>query len=527
MPDKKTATVGETVAEGGLSTFGSGAHSDDTTESKDSYPTNPSSQMLAQIQALAEAAKVEPPQAPAAGGEPGGSLSKFLYTASLSDEGNAQCVNRLYAGQFLHNEAFGWLYWTGSHWTTEGAEAALDRAAVATLLSRIEAASQPETMEDGGKVRKFCLPNKGRVQGAEHMLSSLVVSHPNQFDNEPDLLNCANGVINLRTGQLIAHNPSQRFTYCSPVEYKPAADYSLWLGFLEAAVGTEQAAYLQLAVGYTLSGHTREEVLFYLFGPPRAGKGLFTETLQAVLGSPLAKEVNFGTFTAQRTGDSQNFDLAPLKPCRLVAASESNSYERFNEAKLKALTGGNEVYAAFKHRDLFNYRPQFKIWLSSNQPANADPDDDAVWGRLRLIEFPHSHLGAEDKLLKERMRAPAVLESVLAWAVAGAAKWYALGSQGLSEPATSEALKKEQRESIDAVAMWLDECCLLADGQQAPKGSFTSSSTLYSNYEGWCKRSGVEPKKAKGLSVALIKKGYKPDRDNTGARGFRGLSLKS
>lgn len=521
MPEKQSHPAGNQVAASGLNTNGNGLQPHSSTESAELYPTNSMGQMVAELQALADAAKVEAPPAPAAGG-PSGDLNKFLYTASLSDEGNAQCINRLYPGHFLYNDAFGWLHWTGSHWDQEGAEAALDRATVVTLLSRIEAASQPDTFEEGGKLRKFCLPNKGRVQGAEHLLQSLVVAQPSQFDTEPDLLNCANGVVDLRTGQLIAHDPGQRFTYCSPVDYKPAASSDQWISFLDAAVGAEQAEYLQLAVGYTLTGHTREEVLFYLYGPSRAGKGLFTETLQAVLGSPLAKEVNFGTFTAQRTGDSQNFDLAPLKACRLVAASESNSYERFNEAKLKALTGGNEVYAAFKHRDLFNYRPQFKIWLSSNQPANADPDDDAVWGRLRLIEFPHSHLGSEDKMLKTRMKAPAVLEGVLAWAVRGAMQWYALGSKGLSEPAASASLKGEQRESLDAVGAWVEERCMLGEIY------FSAFTDLYQNYEKWCKDSGVEPKRSKGLSTALQRKGFKTGRRSDNGkqvRGFSGLQL--
>lgn len=452
---------------------------------------------------------------------------KLLLTAGHSDEGNAICVARLYDGRFSFNEAFGWSAYDGRAWQIDHAEKVLERAIVHTLVKRIEAASQPEEFEKHDKLRKFCLPNRGRIEGAKYALSSRVVIDPGTFDAEPDLLNCRNGIVDLRTGELTPHASSQRFMHCTNVAYRPGADPRAWLTWLHEAVGEEQAKWLQLAVGYTLTGHTREEVLFYLFGPSRAGKGLFTETLKAVLGSPLAKEVNFGTFTAQRTGDSQNFDLAPLKPCRMVAASESNSYERFNEAKVKALTGGNEVYAAYKRHDLFNYRPQFKIWLSSNQPVNADPDDDAVWGRLRLVEFPHSHLGSEDKLLKEHMRAPVVLEGVLAWAVAGAIQWYRLGSQGLSEPATSIELKREQRESLDAVAMWIDECCMLGDGDLAPRDVFTASSALYSSYEGWCRHSGVEPKKAKGFGQALMRKRFMPGRDSSGARGFKGLKLKN
>ena len=263
-------------------------------------------------------------------------------------------------------------------------------------------------------------------------------------------------------------------------------------------------------------------MLFYLFGPPRAGKGVFTETLRVLLGSPLATEVNFGTFTEQRSGDSQNFDLAPLQPARFVAASESNAYERFNEAKVKALTGGNEVWCAFKHKTHFNYRPRFKVWLSSNQPVNADPDDDATWARIRLIEFPYSMAGKEDKQLKERMRSPAALEGVLAWAVQGAMRWFALGSTGLTEPGTSLALKAQQREILDAVGMWIDECATVGSHH------FTAGSELYKSYEGWCKSSGVSAKQQRGLTEALKRKGYRYDRVRQGTqvlRGFYGLKV--
>ena len=463
------------------------------------------SDLLGELGALLADAKVEPADAMTAGKvQRSAELSEFLLSAGYSDEGNAQAVARLFDGRFLHSEALGWVYHTGSHWDTENAEAAIDRAIVATLIARIEEASRPENFETHDGLRKFCTPNKSRVMNAKGMLTSIVATTPAAFDAEPDMLNCRNGVLDLRSGALVAHDPSQRFMHCTSVDYRPNANQDVWQSWLKDAVGNDAADWLQLAVGYSITGHTSEEVLFYLYGAPRSGKGTFTETLLALLGSPLAKEITFATFTAQRVGDTQNFDLAPLKPCRLVAASESNTYERFNEAKVKAITGGNQIYCAFKHKTHFGYRPQFKVWLSSNQPANADPDDDAVWGRLRMIEFPHSHLGAEDKRLKQRMRSRAVLEGVLAWAVAGAMRWYALGSAGLSEPASSVALKAQQRGDLDNVGAWLEECT--TQGIHAP------ASRLYQSYEQWCKAIGTEPKRQKAFGVSLIRKGFKPDR---------------
>lgn len=449
----------------------------------------------------------------------GDDLTESLLLGDTHDEQNALCVKHLHPG-FARNEALGWLWYNGKRWGGDDAEARLDRAIVDTLLLRIKTAIAKGVDERGKLIHKDvangCLPNAGKIRGAKYNFSSLVTIPESEFDARPDMLTCQNGVIDLRTGELHPHAPDYLLSHCANAEYDRGTDYSQWVNWLTSTVGKEQADWLQLAVGYSLTGHTKEEILFYLYGPPRSGKGTFTEALLSLLGAPLAKEVEFSTFTADRDGDTQNFDLAPLKPCRVVLASESNSYERFNEAKVKRVTGGNEVYCAFKHHSHFNYRPQYKIWLSSNQPINADPDDDAVWGRLRLVEFPNSYLGKEDTNLKRRMKSPAMLSAVLAWAVAGAMRWYALDGKPLPETPTGSGRKAEQREDLDYVQAWLNE------ERPFQIDAFVASSKLYDSYLNWCKANGVEPKKAKGLGQSMTRKGYRQDRTRNG-RGFTRL----
>lgn len=454
-----------------------------------------------------------------------GKQKDTLLNAGINDEGNADCVLAIHGKTFLYSETLGWLHYDGRKWTTEESESKVDRAIVAMLEERVKTALQTGNMEAYSTLIKFCIPNKGRVQGCKYMLQSKVSVSYEAFDRDPDMLNCRNGVVNLRTGEIIPHSCEQRFTYCTSVDYKPNADYKIWEEWLIEALGGHYEAYhyMQIAVGYSLTGHTSEEILFYLFGPPRSGKGTFTEVLLALMGAPVAKEVDFGTFTARRTGDSQNFDLAPLRPCRFVAASESNAYERFNEAKVKALTGGNEVYCAFKHRDHFSYRPQFKIWLSSNQPVNADPDDDAVWGRVRVLEFPNSHLGDEDKSLKHNMKTTAVQEGVLAWSVQGAIAWYKLGQKGLPEIQQSRTVKDAHRNDNDHTQTFIDECLVVGDVY------FIACDRLFPEYSNWCERNGVEPKKQKGLTQSLKKKGFFDDRRRINGvlkRGIVGIALR-
>jgi putative DNA primase/helicase len=442
-------------------------------------------------------------------------LAQYLRTAGTDDEANAQCVVRLWPDRFAHNAALGWLAYDGRKWSPN-ADSDLDRAVVEMLRKRVNAASD----QGFDSVRKFCAQNSGRLDGCKRLLSSLVHTLPDVIDAKPDLLNCPNGVIDLRTGELRPSSPDDLLTHCVAVPFDPAADRSIWCNWLAETVDKETADYLELAVGYSLTGRTNEEALFYVYGPPRSGKGVFLETILSLLGRPIAQEVMFSTFTARRDGDSQNFDLAPLKSCRFIAASESNSYERFNEAKVKSITGGSEVYCAHKHKDFFGYRPQYKIWLSSNEPVNADPDDDAVWSRIRVIEFPNSRLGSEDKTLKTRLRTPEALAGLLSWAVEGAVRWYRLAPHGLPELSSSAAIKAEHRELVDNIGAWLAE--------NTVKAEFSTVSTLYSDYTAWCTSNGVTPKQQKAFTLALRRKGYAYDvRKLSGktVRGFSGLAV--
>jgi len=443
------------------------------------------------------------PSAPSIASQTQAGNPNYLLDEGVHDEGNALCVRQRYDGSFLYNDALGWLTHTGKFWKTDGAETDLERAITETLIARMQSALHSGQVQQHGDIMKKCIPNANAVRSAKAQFRSLCYVSHEIFDMEPDLLNCTNGIIDLRTGQLESHTTSQRFTHCATVDYKPDADYTEWVNWLSDATSVDVCDWLQMAIGYSLTGHTREEILIYLFGPPRSGKGLFTEVFLALLGAQLAKEADFTTFTADRTRDTQSFDLAPLRGCRLIAASESKAYERFNEAVVKRVTGGNVIRCAFKHQTHFEYKPQFKIWLSSNQPVNADPDDDAVWGRVRIVEFPNSHLGKEDKSLKERMRSQGMLEGVLAWAVAGAIRWYQLGSKGLPELPTSSSVKHKQRAELDHVQQWLDERCDLSDSQY-----FAPNKDIRSSYETWCQENGVSEKKSKGLTQSLIKKKF-------------------
>jgi putative DNA primase/helicase len=448
----------------------------------------------------------------------------YLLDLDASDRGHAAAVLHRYPDQVKYTGAVGWLVWNGTHYETDS-EARVGQMIADTLQARREAAVKGEHSEKNEQIIRQCVTNHMRMRDVKAELSDLAHAKIKDFDSTPDLLNVENGVLNLRTGQLTPHQPGQLFTYCLETRWNPNASPDQWAAFVRGAVkgGEEMVSFLQRAVGYSLTGHTREEHMFYIYGPSRAGKGVFVETLRALLGGSLSAGVPFTTFTQKREG--QNFDLARLKASRLVVASESSRYQRLNGEMVKDITGGGAIAASFKHKDTFEYKPDFKIWVTSNFPVNGDPDDDALWGRIHVVEFPNSHLGNEDTGMKARMQSQECLEGLLVWAVKGAQAWYEEGR--LVAPAVSTEAKDTHREQADSVGLWLAECCEVGEGK------FTATRRARASYEQWCEENGFEAKGAKTFNESLTRRGMgtnKPGRDSDYGRGepckgIKGLAL--
>lgn len=421
-----------------------------------------------------------------------------LLTAGAHDEGNASVTFGRVKDKIAYCEALGWLRYTKGYWETELAEPAVEDEIVEALKARRMAAAEVQN-ESVMKASRLEAPS---VMRTKTLLKRKVAVGISEFDTSLDELNCPNGVLDLRTGKLSPHHWKKRFTYCLPVRYIPGADQTFWTQWLLHTTGGKQEIvdYLQTAVGYTLTGRVREEVMFYIYGPARAGKGVFTETLIAMLGGrPLATEVDIDMFMTNSNSSSIGFSLAALKAARFVAASESRENEWINAKNVKRWTGRNYITCAHKYGRDFTYQPQFKIWLTSNFPLQMDADDAAAWGRVRLLEFPISHMGHEDKMLKSKMLEPRVLEGILAWAVEGSIKWYQTKEKGLQTPKEVEVNVQEAHSSVDFVTSWLEEQVEVTNNEE----DIVPSDVYYPEYEDWCKDNGVHAKSLRSLNKSL------------------------
>ena len=435
------------------------------------------------------------------------------------DAGNGDALAHVLGERYLYSEYAGWLRWTGTHYERENAERLLEKDAVAVLRRRRAAAA----LAGKESVVQAAKPSMQRVRAAIARLASLKVVSIASFDQHPHLLNARNGVIDLRTGEILAHETSYRFTACINAEYYPQADRTEWVNWLRENVrgGDEVVQWLQSWLGYAITGSTALEQLAYIYGPTRSGKGTLTETLLALMGG-LAKTADFATFT--RGDDHQNFDLAALRGARLVISGEGMRASELNAARIKKLTGGDEVSCAFKHRDIFTYRPQYKLVLVSNHRLNVDVDDGAAWARVRVVEFPNSHLEHEDIRLKERMKRPENLRGVLAWLVEGAKRFYEHIAHGqrIPVPKAVKDATSEHRDALDFVGQWMAERLV-----ETEEGR-TNARECWKDYNNWCSENGVmHPKGIKAFREALEKRGVTFERTNQQRGVMKGWALKT
>lgn len=380
---------------------------------------------------------------------------------------------------------YGWLSWTGTHWSSDGAETLARHYVSESLRSRHCAAID---LDD--KVQaKATMPSATRTKAALWFMENLKAARLAGPESVGHLLNCRNGTIDLRTSTLQRHNRNDTFTWEIGLDYDPAALDSpaakYWVELLHGWLGSsEQVAYLQRAIGYSITGETKEEVFFILQGPGRSGKTTIVSTIATILGAPLARATSFSTFCDYER-DSKRFSMAAFRASRFVMASEASRRTRFNESTIKLVTGREPIEAAFKGRDAFTYWPSFKIWLTTNFVPRADVNDDAFWSRCRIIQTKQSFIGKEDKDLKDRLLAPASQQAILAWAVAGARDWYlnGLGTSIEVSDATEGA-----RLEMDNVADWMNACCELGD----PNEFSATDIELYSSYINYLENEGLE-----------------------------------
>lgn len=465
-----------------------------------------------------EALGLRPRGTPSRVGDATGTQSLFRHFPR-SDAGNAELLAHLYGERVRYDHRQGkWYIWQGQHWD-EDIDGEIARLALETVRTRYREAERLDDLGHRQGEARFAITSENRSR-LEALLAQARSLHPiassgATWDRDPLLLGVKNGVVDLSTGRLRPGRPEDEIRLFTPIEFESGATCPRWEQFLAEVFeeDTELVAFARLAVGYTLTGRTDEQCLFLLHGQGANGKSVFLSLLRELLGSH-AYNAPFSTFELRGRTDITN-DLAALAGRRLVTASETNEGTRLNEARIKALTGGDPVTARFLYGEHFTFKPQAKIFLAVNHLPVVEDLSLGFWRRVRLLPFNRTFTTDADPKLEEKLRTE--LPGILAWAVSGTVSWQA---SGLGAPSSVLAATKSYREASDPLADFLEECLTL----DPPRS--VGSAEAYGAYQSWAKAQGMTDREMLTLTAFGRKMGdrFASKKTKTGKR-FLGVGL--
>jgi putative DNA primase/helicase len=424
-----------------------------------------------------------------------------------------------------------WLVWTGTHWQrdTSGEVIRLAKQTIKRLARQVEQLDETQARALLAHIKSSLSMTKLKAMVECAQSEDGIAIQPEALDQDPWLLNCANGTLDLRTGILRPHQQADLLTKCLTIPYEPDATCPTWQAFLWRIMGGSQGpddpdmsvgalearqraddrakaliAYLQEAAGYTLTGSTREQCLFLCHGPTKTGKSTYLATMRALTG-PYGTHADIQTFMHKDRPEIRN-DLADLAGARYVYAMESQEGKRLADGLVKQLTGGTDaVKARFLFQEYFEFKPQFKVYIGTNHLPKVKVDDDAIWERVRRIPFT-VQIPKEDRDRSLDLKLRNELPGILAWAVQGCLAWQQRGR--LDEPQPVLEATQAYRAEMDTVARFLEECCRFADQFRIKMGE------LHGAFLTWCEGTGVQTMTLVEFGKCLDTKGIEKKTSN-------------
>ena len=396
----------------------------------------------------------------------------------ISDDELARRFTGRHGDDFRHVATLGrWFKWSGSHWKQEDSLAVVDAARASCRLDLGQALVDLEKPHERKQLRSKlgAAPTVFAVERLARSDRRHAVT-VDALDADPWHLNTPGGLLDLRTGALRPSNPSDLITKSTAAA--PMPDYPIFQRVLERALpDVEVRDYVQRLIGYCISGVVREHIVALCYGAGGNGKSVIFNAVRYALGDygvTLGSEV-----LMESHNDRHPTEIAVLRGARLALCSEVDSGRRWNEARLKRLSGGDPITARLISRDPFEFQPSHKLIMLANAKPGLRTVDEAIRRRIQLIEFSQTiPPDQRDPTLPEKLKAEA--GGILTWALKGCLDWQA---DGLRPPQAVLDATDRYLDQQDAVAEWMRDCCRLIGDE--------SLTTLHGSYRDWCRANGV------------------------------------
>jgi putative DNA primase/helicase len=447
-------------------------------------------------------------------------MSKLIQIPSIeildSDIANAKRLGVRHGKNLKFTPERGWLVWDGQRWAVD------DRSIQVQAFAKDTAVAIVEEIEDA-RDRDALMKHAKRSQsksGVEAMIW-LTRSEPGiaarltDFDKNAWALNVRNGTLDLRTGILRPHAREDLISNLVNVDFDPNAECELWDAFLWRVThrNDDLYAYLWRFVGHLLAGDTSDQSLHFLYGLGANGKSVFCEVLMRLLGE-YAMVASSDMIMIRSHGGIPN-DIARLRGKRAAFMNETTQGARFDEAKLKDLTGGDTQTARFLHQEFFDFPPTHRIVIRGNHKPSINGTDEGIWRRPRILPFT-VQIPVEERDRDLLRKLEGELPGILNWALRGCREWQ---DGGLKPPTIVTDAVNQYREESDTLGRFVAECCETHPNAQV------KSSSLYKAYKDYCEQGGERWMSVKDFPAEIERRGFVYKRERTGTRIYTGIAM--
>ncbi len=436
---------------------------------------------------------------------------KSYMNYGTTDAANAVRFIHYMRGKYRYVTDVGWYYWDGTRYILDKEKS--------IMQEMIDSVQFFHGTDLGPQITKWILAsqNKDRILNAITIAGtdSEVLIRAIELDAEANNLCTPDGIINLRTGEIRPALKGVDFNTRQTAVSPRTMETPLWSNFLKEVIEDEERIrYVQELFGAALFGDSRFHVLPVFVGTGANGKSTIIDVISGILNDYAATMPE--NFLLDTTGNAHPTDIARLRGVRLAVASETRPDGKFNESRVKMLTGGDTLSARFMGQNFFDFKPTHTLFMAVNHLPEVKSGGDGFWRRLRKIDFRKT-IPVEKR--KENLAQLLIEEEgagILQWMIDGAVR---ITNQGFSEPESVKMATQSYRHEEDHIAKFIDERTILADTAAVTK------TALFNAYRDWCAENGEKPITQNNLTREVKARLGVTESDSAGYKMFVGVDL--
>lgn len=394
-----------------------------------------------------------------------------------------------------------WLAWDGTRWHPSPGHA--ERIAMGLSAIIFAEAAGATDADEAKALRQWAIRSEstqgilGTIRLAQSSSTFMVPAESMDADNWS--LNCANGILDLRTGKMSAHRKDALMTQVSQIAHREESECPRWLEFLDTIFNGNRALidFIQRSLGYCLTGSVQEQVMFLCHGGGSNGKTTFVRVVQHIL-ADYATQIDSNILMTSK-GEQHPTGLTDLKGKRFAGAAESDRGRQLAEAMIKQLTGDDIITARRMRKDYIRFMPTHKLWLLVNHKPIIKGNDEGIWRRLMYVPFTVTiQEEQKDRDLLQKLQGEA--EGIFRWMVEGCLQWQ---QQGLNPPRIVRDEVESYRDDMDLLKDFFEEVCTIAPGLRVTKRE------LFESYKEWCEPLNNKAGNIKYFGRLMMERGFK------------------